>query len=70
MNKKTIPNRNNTMLRRKDDALLKAAFEELFPHLLRFCLPDADKVLDFRKGFVFLDKELTGLFPERMFQYL
>ena len=64
MNKKPIANQSNTMPRKKDDALLKAAFEELFPYLLRFCFPDADKVFDFRKGFVFLDKELTELFPE------
>jgi len=64
MHKKPIANRDNAMPRKKDDALLKAAFEELFPYLLRFCFPDADKVFDFRKGFVFLDKELTELFPE------
>ena len=64
MHKKPIANRENTMPRKKDDALLKAAFEELFPYLLRFCFPDADKIFDFRKGFVFLDKELTELFPE------
>ena len=59
-----MANPNNTIPRKKDDVLLKAAFEEIFPHLLRFCFPDADKVFDFRKGFVFLDKELTELFPE------
>ncbi|MFT3945795.1 MAG: hypothetical protein QM763_02380 [Agriterribacter sp.] len=64
MHKKPIANRGNTIPRKKDDALLKAAFEELFPYLLRFCFSDADKVFDFRKGFVFLDKELTELFPE------
>ncbi|MFT4019554.1 MAG: hypothetical protein QM668_21500 [Agriterribacter sp.] len=64
MHKKPIANRDNAMPRKKDDALLKAAFEELFPYLLRFCFSDADKVFDFRKGFVFLDKELTELFPE------
>ena len=58
-----MANQNN-IPRKKDDALLKAAFEELFPYLLRFCFPDADKVFDFRKGFVFLDKELAELFPE------
>ena len=59
-----MANPNNTIPRKKDDVLLKAAFEEIFPHLLRYCFPDADKVFDFRKGFVFLDKELTELFPE------
>jgi len=64
MHKNTIANQHNTMPRKKDDALLKAAFEELFPYLLRFCFPDADKMFNIRKGFVFLDKELTELFPE------
>lgn len=64
MNKKAIPNQDNTTPRKKDDTLLKAAFEELFPHLLRFCFADAAKLFDFRKGFAFLDKELTELFPE------
>ena len=64
MSKNTMADHDNIKPRKKDDPLLKAAFEELFPHLLRFCFPDADKVFDFRKGFVFLDKELTELFPE------
>jgi len=64
MNKRAIADHDNTFPRKKDDPLLKAAFEELFPHLLRFCFPGADKIFDFRKGFVFLDKELTELFPE------
>ncbi|MBX3257234.1 MAG: hypothetical protein KF862_24080 [Chitinophagaceae bacterium] len=64
MNKKAIPGHDNTSPRKKDDPLLKAAFEELFPYLLRFCFADAVKVFDLRKGFVFLDKELTELFPE------
>jgi predicted transposase YdaD len=64
MNKIPIANHDNTLPRKKDDPLLKAAFEELFPYLLRFCFPGADNVFDFRKGFVFLDKELTELFPE------
>lgn len=50
--------------RRKDDILLKSAFEEFFPDLLRFFFPDADKVFDMKKGFEFLDKELHELFPE------
>ena len=50
--------------RKKDDSLLKAAFEELFPYLLRFCFSGADKIFDFSKDFVFLDKELSELFPE------
>lgn len=54
--------RKNT--RRKDDILLKSAFEESFPDLLRFYYPDADEVFDIKKGFAFLDKELAELFPE------
>jgi predicted transposase/invertase (TIGR01784 family) len=44
--------------------LLKSAFEEFFPDLLRFYYPSADKVFDIKKGFEFLDKELAELFPE------
>ncbi len=64
MNKRAIADHDNAFPRKKDDPLLKAAFEELFAHLLRFCFPGAEKVFDFHKGFVFLDKELTELFPE------
>ena len=63
MHKNTIANQSNTLPRKKDDALLKAAFEELFPYLLRFCFPDADKVFDIRKGFVFLIRHLQSCFP-------
>lgn len=38
---------DNSYFRRKDDILLKAAFEEAFPFLLRFFFPEADKVFDF-----------------------
>ena len=54
----------NTAPRKKHDSLLKAAFEELFPYLLRFCFTDADNIFNFRKKPVFLDKELAELFPE------
>lgn len=62
MNEKHLP--DIILPRKKNDSLLKAAFEELFPYLLRFCFEAADKVFDFRKKFVFLDKELSELFPE------
>lgn len=52
------------MLRRKDDILLKSAFEEAFPDLLHFCFANADDIFDMGKDFVFLDKELSELFPE------
>lgn len=49
---------------RKNDTLLKNAFEEAFPHLLRFCFENADDIFDTGKDFVFMDKELSELFPE------
>lgn len=52
------------MQRRKNDILLKAAFEETFLHLLRFFFKEADKIFDFSRGFTFMDKELRELFPE------
>ena len=50
--------------RRKMDALLKGAFEEIFEFLLRFFYADADNVFDLARGFQFLDKELKEVFPE------
>jgi predicted transposase YdaD len=52
------------MPRKKNDILLKAAFEDTFLFLLRFFFPDADKIFDFSRGFTFMDKELRELFPE------
>src|SRR5438045_3153960 len=52
------------MFRKKDDILLKAAFEEAFPDLLRFYFKDADEIFDIEHGFEFMDKELIELFPE------
>ncbi len=52
------------MLRRKNDILLKSAFEEAFPDLLRFFFKDADQLFDMERGFEFMDKELMELFPE------
>lgn len=52
------------MLRRKNDILLKSAFEEAFPDLLRFFFKDADQLFDIERGFEFMDKELMELFPE------
>lgn len=51
-------------MRKKNDILLKAAFEEAFPDLLRFFFKDADSIFDMARGFVFMDKELNELFPE------
>lgn len=52
------------MFRKKDDVLLKSAFEEAFPDLLRFYFQDADAIFDMERGFEFMDKELIELFPE------
>jgi predicted transposase YdaD len=51
-------------LRRKNDILLKSAFEEAFSDLLRFFFDDADAIFQMEKGFEFMDKELRELFPE------
>jgi len=51
-------------MRRKNDILLKSAFEEAFPDLLRFFFPQADTLFDMVRGFEFMDKELSELFPE------
>lgn len=51
-------------MRRKNDILLKGAFEEAFPDLLRFFFTDADLVFDMERGFEFMDKELLELFPD------
>jgi hypothetical protein len=36
----------------------------VFDDFLRFVFPDADKELDLKKGFDFLDKELGEMYPE------
>jgi hypothetical protein len=51
-------------MRKKNDILLKSAFEEAFPDLLRFFFDDADNIFNMRRGFEFMDKELGELFPE------
>jgi len=51
-------------MRKKNDILLKSAFEEAFSDLLRFFFENADTVFDLDRGFEFMDKELTELFPE------
>jgi predicted transposase/invertase (TIGR01784 family) len=51
-------------MRRKNDILLKSAFEEAFPDLLRFYFEGADRIFDIERGFEFLDKELNELFPD------
>jgi len=50
-------------MRKKNDILLKAAFEESFPDLLQFFFPEANEIFAIERGFEFLDKELHELFP-------
>jgi predicted transposase/invertase (TIGR01784 family) len=51
--------------RKKNDELLKGAFEENFPDFLRFVYPHVDKVVDFDRGIDFMDKELFAIIPVR-----
>lgn len=51
-------------MRRKNDVLLKSAFEEAFPDLLQFFFQNTDALFDLTRGFQFMDKELHELFPE------
>lgn len=51
-------------MRKKNDILLKSAFEESFADLLYFFFQDADIIFDFERGFDFMDKELAELFPD------
>lgn len=53
----------NTATRRTDDQLWKSILETVFSDFLLFFYPDAEKIFDFSKGFVYLDKELDALFP-------
>ena len=48
---------------KQDDMLWKGIIEDMPAHFLRFFFPDADNLLDFDRGFEFLDKELEQLFP-------
>src|SRR5258705_688928 len=38
--------------------------EVIFDDLLRFIFPEADSIFDMQKGFEFLDKELSEMYPE------
>ena len=51
-------------MRRKNDILLKSAFEESFPDLLKFFFKQTETIFDMNKGFVFMDKRTGELFPE------
>ncbi|WP_257669583.1 hypothetical protein [Parapedobacter tibetensis] len=49
---------------RQDDRLWKAVLEHVFRHFLLFFFPASKDLFDFRRGFVYLDKEMDELFPE------
>jgi predicted transposase/invertase (TIGR01784 family) len=51
-------------MRRKNDILLKSAFEEAFQELLFFFFKEAPDIFDLSRDFEFMDKELSELFPE------
>jgi len=51
-------------MRRKNDILWKGMMEEIFDDLLRFLFPGIDQIVDIDKGFSFLDKELSEIYPE------
>ncbi|HEY4208040.1 MAG TPA: hypothetical protein VGM31_14550 [Puia sp.] len=51
-------------MRTDRDILWKGVIEEVFDDLLRFVFPAADEVFDLRRRCVFLDKELSQLYPE------
>lgn len=49
--------------RRRDDELWKGILDDVFEDFLRFFFPDADELFNFKKKFIFLDKEFNRLFP-------
>ena len=48
---------------RKEDILWKGIIEEIFVDFIHFIHPGIDRLLDFSKGYTFLDKELEQVFP-------
>ena len=48
----------------KNDTLLKGAFEDAFPYLLRFFFEPQTAIFDLRKQIHFMDKELKEIFPD------
>jgi len=51
-------------MRRKNDILWKGVMEVIFDDLLRFIFPEAEQFIDIGRGFDFLDKELSEMYPE------
>lgn len=60
-----ISNKEPSRLRKKNDELLKWAFEENFTDFLIFVYPDANRIIDFERGIEFMDKELNAIIPDR-----
>lgn len=54
---------------KQDDLLWKGIIEDMPAHFLRFFFPESDNLLDFERGFEFLDKELELLFPAEENEY-
>ena len=57
------PKRDNR-IKRQDDRLWKAVLEHVFRDFLLFFFPESRNLFDFKRGFVYLDKEMDELFPE------
>lgn len=66
-NKISAKQRNNrsNAARKKNDELLKGAFEDNFFDFLRFVNPEAEQILDFSKGVDFMNTELFAIIPDR-----
>jgi predicted transposase/invertase (TIGR01784 family) len=48
---------------KKDDLLWKGIIEDMPHYFIRFFFPENHELIDFERGFEFLDKELEELFP-------
>jgi hypothetical protein len=42
---------------------IEGILEDIFPDFLTFFIPNATDLIDFERGFEFLDKELEQIFP-------
>jgi predicted transposase/invertase (TIGR01784 family) len=58
--------RTNKKPSRRDDELWKGILDDVFEDFLRFFFSDADELFNFKKKFVFLDKEFNRFFPPEM----
>ncbi len=47
----------------RNDILWKGILEDIFPDFLTFLIPNVMNLIDFERGFEFLDKELEQIFP-------